>query len=765
MNIAAALARTQTIKIPDQAAPVFRTAAGILAPNLSPTPAAALGSEAPCLALLTAEDMEGRRADPATEVPEQGAFLKLFADGTGQLLVSHPHFLYSFVCFLKEHLASRDLKWVQSGRAFPAAFSWQRSTYDLFLTQEGRSQSGLVKETYVEQLARAGFTHGEVNALAGPMGIETGPKGEAYPMFYTYCPALDQFVASDLNKELYSSEYRSANLATLVENARLLRDFGMVPGLLCFEPRSVPEEFFARYPMLRGARVDHPFRSFKPRYNMTIAHPRVRAHYAEMVRRLLEAVPELGYLSIWTNDSGAGFEYTDSLYVGRNGGPYLIREWKRAEEIASAAGENVLRFLRCLRDAAREINPRFRVMTRMESFYGEHEIVWRGLGDGLDVESASLLARGWEMPYTHPRYPDSHAINAGSVYQNRCDPEEHALQAELEGRDARAHIYFGAGPHTMFAPLLGVPYPKLTAQRFRLLHSRGLRHLAHLGGTCPPELVPYNVNHAILVALQYDPETPIEDLVTALAARWAGPDAAAALVRAWDLAEEAILAYPNITTLYATIGFTWYRLWVRPLIPNIEALARSERAYYEEFMCTTPHNPNNVDLSRDVLFQLTTPELCSRNVARMDTHLWDPLERAITALTIPGRKIPPVFADQRVRLQALRCWFLTLRHVAIWIAAVHGYMQADSAEARAAHREALRGMIAREIENTQALLELLESGVEFMATTDQGETPLMHGRNLGELLRRRIQIMSLHAGDEPFIDPQYMEREAGVAMP
>ncbi len=322
-------------------------------------------------------------------------YCHLKKDGAGTLLARPAGLLLPFVTHLLRELGGKDVTEVEKGRAFPATFPWLRSTFDFFLTQEGRIQKGLDRKSYVRRLAEAGFTHVEVNGLSTPMGMETGPPGEAYPMFYTYCPALDQFVESDLGAGLYPREYLSENLAFLKRNARLVLDHGLTPGLLCFEPRNVPEAFFQRYPMLRGARVDHPFRSFKPRYNMTIAHPRVREHYAQMVQRLMEEVPELGYLSIWTNDSGAGFEHTQSLYVGRNGGPYLIREWKNQEEIARAAGENALRFLRTLRDAGRKVNPHFRVLTRMESFYGEHEVIWEGLEDGLEVETSSLATRGW----------------------------------------------------------------------------------------------------------------------------------------------------------------------------------------------------------------------------------------------------------------------------------------------------------------------------------------------------------------------------------
>jgi hypothetical protein len=121
---------------------------------------------------------------------------------------------------------------------------------------------------------------------------------------------------------------------------------------------------------------------------MTITHPRVCEHYADMMAALMREVPDLGFLSVWTNDSGAGFEHTKSLYVGRNGGAYMIREWKDDAEIAKTAGTHAVRFFGLLRDAARAVNPEFRVITRLESFYGEHDTVWAGLGDGLEATTA-----------------------------------------------------------------------------------------------------------------------------------------------------------------------------------------------------------------------------------------------------------------------------------------------------------------------------------------------------------------------------------------
>jgi hypothetical protein len=184
-------------------------------------------------------------------------------------------------------------------------------------------------------------------------------------------------------------------------------------------------------------------------------------------------------------------------------------------------------------------------------------------------------------------------------------------------------------------------------------------------------------------------------------------------------------------------------------------------------MCTTPQNPNNVDLSRDVLFTLLTPGKSRLDMDRIDAHVWPPLDRALDVLA--SRRAAAAAAlgagnvveDQWVRLRALRCWIMTHRNVSAWVAGVYGWMAADTAAEKARWRAVLDDMVEQETSNSRALAEVIDSGVEFMATTDLGESPLMHGRNLKDLLARRIALMERHAADDPFIDPGYMERMAG----
>lgn len=697
-------------------------------------------------------------------------YFKIDELGSGILYASKPYFLYSFFTHLIEDRGNQDFKEWRDGKFLPTTFKWVRSVNDFFLTQQGRIQRNLNRENYIRGLAKLGFTHIEVNGLGFPMGIEIGTRGEVYPMFYTYLPALDQFVYSELNRGIYPFYYLSINLAYLKKNAKLAIKYGLSPGLLCFEPRSVPEEFFARYPMLRGARVDHPFRSFKPRFNLTIAHPKVLEHYAEMLKKLLKEIPQLEFLSIWTNDSGAGFEYTKSLYVGRNGGAYLIREWKSDEEIAKAAGENVLRFFRTLRDSASEINPNFRIITRLESFYGEYDTIWKGLGNKIEVETNSLLGIGWQVPYSHPQYHEIKEVG-GTPYQNYFDPKEKELINDLKSRNSNAHFFFVCGPYSFFDPLIGIPYPWLTYQKLKSMKDIGIEYIAHVGGINPPELAPYNINQEIIRIFQYKPDMNIDEEIERIAISWAG-DKWKLLVEVWKLAEKSILAYPIPVHLYSTFGFTWLRIWVRPLVPNIEAIPEVERRYYEEFMCSTPQNPNNVDLKRDVLFELTDRERCELAVERMDKFLFPPLEEAIRILNNEIKNLPDnskerrVLWDQFIRLKALKCWFRTMRNVSAWIAGVHGYLEAKSEEEKEKYKNMVKELIEIEIQNVTELLDLWENnnGVEFMAVTEIGETPLIHGENFGELLRKKIELMKKHINDEPYIDPDYMWKRSAMML-
>jgi hypothetical protein len=689
-------------------------------------------------------------------------YLKLDKNQCVWLLSGSPQFLFSGYTYLIEEsfqgVDNRD-EW-----NFNPAFKEEKSTFDLFLTQYARLIRDFDRKGYVREYARLGFTQIEVNALATPFPYEQGVPGEFYPDFYTYCPALDQFVSSRLNQGIYPDDYLRANLDILKENAALAVEYGLKPGLLVFEPRSVPEEIFKKYPTLRGARVDHPFRSFKPRYNLSIVHPVVQEHYAEMIRKLLSEVPQLSFLSIWTNDSGAGFEHTKSLYVGRNGGAYLIREWKDDDQIAGTAADNVIKFFRLLKRAAAEINPEFRVITRLEPFYGERKHLWPEIKDGIDVETNSLLAEGWENIYPHPRYNDIKV--SGSALQNTLNDEEQKKMDELKKRSSRCYFYHMFASHTNHEPLLGIPFPWLTYEKLRSAFKIGAEYMAHVGGIHPPDKVPYAVNQEIFRLFQLNSDIDIDESVRQIGVRYVGKKFTDDLVKGWRFVEEAIRSFVPLS-IYTHYGAVWQRLLIRPLVPDIDGIPEELRAYYEKFMCTSIHNPNRVDLAKDVLFELIQPEYALESVKKINSRVWTSLEKAQSILRKKAEECKQagehnyaeVFFDQYYRTWALNCLFRSLRNAADWIYSVHAYLGSDEAEIRGQCLNSLKNLIEDEIDNSKNLLQLWETAsCEWMILSGSEETPFIYKDNLPELVKKKIELMEAYKDREPRIDPDYMFR-------
>ncbi|MBI4880206.1 MAG: hypothetical protein HY812_11195 [Planctomycetes bacterium] len=440
-RVAGLFGRLRRIHLPAGSPEVCRTIAREIRQEFAARADLNAGGRAPrdarTLVISTGRLPRGAQPARAGKAPERWVLFGADSAGRAHLAAAQACHLYAFFRHLAESAIEAPVPDLRRGLVQPA-FAWQRPVWDLYFSQAARGVRNLDREDYARQMARFGFTHLEVNSLATPEGMEEGVPGEVYPRFYTYCPALDQFVDSFLNRGVYPKAYLRANLRRLQDGCRLAARYGLIPAITCFEPRSVPERLLQRFPELRGARVDHPFRSFAPRYNLAVSHPLVRRHYRELIQNLLRAAPELGCLAVWTNDSGAGLEFTRSLYVGANGSAFLVREWSDPDVFARAAGRNAAEFLRLLQESAAEINPDFRVTTRLEPFTVERAALLDGLGRGLDVEVASLFDRGWTSPYGHPLYRDC-AIAPFTIYNNAFLPEESREMRRLARRGCRTH--------------------------------------------------------------------------------------------------------------------------------------------------------------------------------------------------------------------------------------------------------------------------------------------------------------------------------------
>jgi hypothetical protein len=419
-------------------------------------------------------------------------WLRITDDGSGEIVATHGSFLFAAVRLLATSPSDFTREKLAAGVLLPATFGWHRPHWDACLTQYWRSARNFDREQYVASLAEAGFTHCEVNGLQAHMPLEDFVAHEYYPQFYTYAPGFNHFVDTELTKGIWPGHYLDANLNNLVSIANLARSYGLKPGVCMFEPRTLPERFFAKYPTLRGARVDHPFRSRLPRYTMAQDHPIVRRHYRECLQKLMRSVPDLSYMSVWTNDSGSGFEHTSSLYVGRNGGPYMIREWRNHDKIAQAAGESIVRYLKNLQSAAATINPDFDVILRIEPFKVEQDHIKNGMGPNVTWEGPSLLVRGYHVPYSHPRYPENQAV-AGSVFHTTMDvPKEQEALAASRKLGAEPVLHYSASSVMNHEPLLGLPFPRSIHQKLLAVRDCGITRVSALGGLTNTGRAPIN---------------------------------------------------------------------------------------------------------------------------------------------------------------------------------------------------------------------------------------------------------------------------------
>lgn len=610
-------------------------------------------------------------------------------------------------------------------RSQKSSFLWVRNLSD-FLVGSLRTARRFDAEDYFRQIAGQGFTHVTINGLGVDRPHETGPPGDVYHWFYDYSPDLDQFVESSLIRGFYPRDYLRKNLEALKRNAQLARGSGLIPGLHVNSPRSMPAQFWDRYPFLRGARIDHPRESFLPRYTLAMAHPVVQRHYRELMQTIMSEVPAIGFVHVWTNDSGAGFEFTSSLYAGRNGGPYLIREWKSDEEVERKASENVMTYYRLLRDEGRAKNPEFRVICDLGPFYKERPYIVRELGDGIDAGSFGY--------FEGPAWRDEERIlhRVGAWNHRKVDITDNNIP--------------------------GLPFPMIVYERLKEVLKRGERRV--LTGTVPRTIAPFDINGEVLGALVRDVRTPLDAILERAASRWAGSDRADELVRYWRLADRAVRSYPAGIP-YSTFGFPWFRLWVRPFVPNIDAIPEQERAYYERYLIATFNNPTRVDLNNDMMWNfLTVPEARARKKA-IDRNVLPPLEKILASLKSAkgGTEESAVFRDLEVRIRAARAFYTTMRNVTAWIEGIHGYLQAGSVREKERYRDAVRDMIDRELLNTKDLLDLWNSSpVDFIPVSSVGDSLHIYGESFGEQLQKKIDLMERHRNDEPFIDPGYMWR-------
>lgn len=431
-------------------------------------------------------------------------------------------------------------------------------------------------DAFMRAMDGAGVTNVQINHLPDLMHPELlNQPDNVYLWFANFGPPLDLFFSSELNRGLYPEMYLERNRTVLLRFAAAARRHGLKPLIYLCEPRFVPERFFQKHPTLRGPRVDNPTCSSRPLYALCTDLPEVRAHYREMMAQLMEVVPDLSLASIFTSDSGSGFDYNPDTYAGPNGAGFNKK---------FPLEKRVNRFLSLLCEAGRKKNPEFSVNLTSGFSPEWREKILAAAPDGVvgsvyglyDWEGGLEEQWGYHQALWGEPKAKWNVRTLDRVEAARDRFADMKTRFDVAARGGKNPIVHAELPTTDYPrPVRYTPHPFETIRIMKDLARIGVKRLALWGVINPPELVPQDINMEAMKAANADIAADPVTLVTRIAEGWVGAKHAAALVEAWRLCDVAWTQRP----LWLHGGLPKQAL-PGPLVPDLTALKSDEIAYY-----------------------------------------------------------------------------------------------------------------------------------------------------------------------------------------
>lgn len=438
---------------------------------------------------------------------------------------------------------------------------------DFFPSYQGQEPTEYYRsiDEHVERLKRRGVTHVTINKALVSIPMAMQPDN-AYLSFAGWGPSLDKFVTSSYNEGLYYDALLAENRKLLLYNAALARRHGFRCSLFCVEPTFMMESFYKRHPALRGPRSDNPSCSTGPVFSLCAMVPEVQDHYRQLIRHMLELVPEIDEMQIFTNDSGGGVCHSSHLYSGPNG-PNHCRQ--------TPPGKQAQVFAATLSQAGREINPAFRVVMTSGLSPAEKADFARDMPPGVASSVYGAFAWGGGM---EDRWGTQEA--GPKVYGN---PAERARVREWQYGDYEARVrqirdnggtVYASYNYDYYAD--EDPRPWETHEIVCRLIQWGVTNIIGAGSG----QTPWSANMAVLRHAAENGAKPTEQVVTELARKWVGPEMAGALCEAWRLNEQAAREWP-----YPPGGhlLTWWPILKHmPIVPDEDRLGEHDMDYCQE---------------------------------------------------------------------------------------------------------------------------------------------------------------------------------------
>ena len=423
---------------------------------------------------------------------------------------------------------------------------------------------------YCQAALRAGIEEIQVNFLYLPIHpVLMEDPTKVYHWFSEYAPSLDQFVVSRLFRGVYPRVLVELNLRRMKTLAEEAVKSGLKPFLYCAEPRFVPNRFFDKWPNLRGSRVDNPVHGATPYYALCTDRKEVREHYQEMLDGIMQEIPQITSISLFTTDSGSGFCHCKG-YSGTNG-PVHCKNIHPADRVAT--------FCNYLIETGRKYNNEFEVHIDAQLAPELRKEISARKVNGLCVTVYSLHAwmSGLEDQWAYNQYHSQiEQVGFDAARQERIEDFRERIEAVSVNEDKPWGLLSIPTLH-YFDPIRYVPRPYETLRILHQYRELGIRNLSLRGILNGVDQVEYDVNAALLPAFQVDPDASDDDIISTILSEWDATDLSEPLCSAWRLNDEAMQQRPLWTHSFGRSE----HLTVGPLVPDFTRVQQKELAYYD----------------------------------------------------------------------------------------------------------------------------------------------------------------------------------------
>lgn len=584
-----------------------------------------------------------------------------------------------------------------------------------------------------EELGRAakdaGFTHLYVSQLSERTNCRGDEIDSPWCEWSLVLPSIFKHVTPAGLEDAFDAGFVKRQMDWMKRKHAVCEKLGLRAAYFGCEPHWLSERVYAKRPEWRGARCDNALRSIGMFFAPNSEHPEVREAYRAGVAAIVRACPLIDTISLATNDSGAGFVWSQKLYVNPNG-PTGFE--------GRDMGHMVAGFLETLRQGASDggaDDPRVFI----DNWFSpdEKKLVARSMKPGIGINGILPAA-------------EVERVNECSL--------------------ANAGVWSAGGNVNMDSYIRSYPCPQGVIDAADAIRSGRVARW-HTGG-CSPEYF-----KAFKIAMGLPPaKTPVEKVQAwvALAEGLYGREVANDVVAAWQLLDRAD-TIAGAACVDAFGGPVMLRWLVRPLVAHQELLAEDEKAYWTKRIYQSQKSQPEAWLDYTNFTGARDPDNwwdATRTALGVDQVEGTLAEAAALLKAASAKAATPEAARallmDHYRVRARRSLFLTVRHV-VHVATL--IILRDQQNARLTELGEVRGStkperpdmpignggshglfylhraLRWELDNVNELIKILNESPEsifFTAPDEAREGSLVIGPNLRADLERKRQIMLTH---------------------